>query len=278
MSKLREQMKRDLELRGFSDKTVSSYLNQVARYAVYYGRSPELLGTEEIKNYLHYLIAEKKLSSSYINQAYSGLRFLYETTLNKTWNIKSIPRVKKEKKLPVVLSKAEIKSIINTTKNIKHRAILMTIYGAGLRLSEVLNLKLTDIDSSNMQIHVRQGKGKKDRYTLLSEENLNILRTYYDMYRPKTWMFPGRDEEKPLSTRSVEKILENSIKKAEIKKLATVHSLRHSFATHLLEAGTDITYIKDLLGHTDIKTTSIYLHLGKLSVLKIKSPLDTLED
>ena len=119
MSKLREQMKRDLELRGFSDKTVSSYLNQVARYAVYYGRSPELLGTEEIKNYLHYLIAEKKLSSSYINQAYSGLRFLYETTLNKTWDIKSIPRVKKEKKLPVVLSRAEIKSIINATKNIR---------------------------------------------------------------------------------------------------------------------------------------------------------------
>jgi integrase/recombinase XerD len=236
MTKLREQFKRDLELKGFSSKTQQAYLRHVVAFSQYFAKSPELLGTEEIKDYLHYIITERKLSKSYVNQVYSGLKFLYTITLNKAWEMESIPRVKKEKKLPQVLSQTEVKDILESIRNLKHRAILTTIYASGLRVGEVVNLKISDIDSSNMQIKVRQGKGNKDRIAILSEGNLKILRDYFKYFRPEEWLFPGEDRNKHLTTRSVEKIMENAIKKVGITKTATVHTLRHSFATHLLES------------------------------------------
>lgn len=187
-----------------------------------------------------------------------------------------IPRAKKEKKLPVVLSPSEVKRIFNATVNIKHKAILMTIYGAGLRVSEAANLKISDIDSSNMQIHIRQGKGKKDRYCMLSPMILNILREYYKYYHPKEWLFQGSTPNKPISSRTIERVFEISKKKSGITKNATVHTLRHSFATHLLESGVDVYHIQQLMGHSSVKTTSIYIHLQRKDVLNIKSPLDTL--
>lgn len=276
MTKLREQLKRDLQIKGFSPKTQQAYLRHVVAFSQYYSKSPDFLGIEEIKDYLHYIIVEKNLSKSYVNQAYSGLKFFYETTLNRKWDMKSIPRVKKDKKLPEIFTREEVKKILNCTTNLKHRAILATMYASGLRVSEVVNLKVSDINSSEMQIKVCEGKGKKDRITLLSESNLKILRDYFRYYRPTHWLFPGEDEKKPLTTRSVERVLEKSKAKAGILKPATVHNLRHSFATHLLENGTDIYYIQKLLGHTNIQTTSIYLHMTSVKMKNIKSPLDTL--
>lgn len=195
-------------------------------------------------------------------------------TQGREWDIKEIPRVKKPKKLPVILSSSEVKRIFDETTNLKHKAILMTIYASGLRVSEVANLRVEDIDSRNMQIRVREGKGKKDRYTILSTENLKILRDYWKYYHVKEWLFPGDLPYKPITTRTIQKIFKKAKDKAEIKKEATVHTLRHCFATHLLESGVDIYHIQHLLGHSNPKTTSIYIHLTCKDVLRIKSPLD----
>lgn len=270
------QMKMDLELKGFSPKTQDAYIAHAKRFVKYFMKSPIDMGEAEIKEYLYYLISERKLSSSYINTTYSALKFLYETTLKRQWDMKSIPRTKKAKRLPIVLSKDEVKRIINVTTNLKHKTILATTYAAGLRVSEAAHLKVTDIDSSNMQIRIEQGKGKKDRYTLLSKKNLEILREYYKLYHPTTYLFPGGQYDKSIDTRTIQRIFEKAKKKAAIKKAVTVHSLRHSFATHLLEAGTDIYHIQQLLGHSNVKTTSIYIHLTNHQALKLESPLDSL--
>ncbi|MCT4620789.1 MAG: site-specific integrase [Marinisporobacter sp.] len=274
MSKLREEMQMYLELAGYSQKTQKVYIAHMKRYAKYFKKSPDLLGDDEIREYLHYLITVKNVSSSYVNQSYSALKIFYELILERNWNLKKIPRAKKEKKLPVVLSMEEVKKIFEVTTNLKHKAFLMTTYSGGLRVGEIAHLKPSDIDSSNMQIFIRQGKGKKDRYTILSQANLDILRKYFKKYKPKTWLFEGQNKDKPITERSLQRIFKDNLIKAGIKKNASMHTLRHSFATHLLEAGTDINYIQKLLGHSDIKTTSIYLHLRKIHVLKVVSPLD----
>ena len=276
MIPLRERMKSDMELRGFSPKTNTAYLRHVERFVEYYGLPPAQIAEPEIRNYLHYLLDERKLSDSYLNSAYSALRFFYETTLGRTWDVAKLPRTKKSKRLPVVLDTEEIKQILNVTKNLKHRAMLMTTYAAGLRVSETAHLRVIDIDSKRMQIRVEQGKGRKDRYTLLSNVNLTLLREYWRQYKPVIWLFPSFSLEKPISTRSIEKVFERAKQKAGITKPATVHSLRHSFATHLLETGTGIYHIQLLLGHTSPKTTSRYLHLTRQDLLKITSPMDAL--
>ena len=276
MSELREKMKMDMELRGYSPKTIKCYVSHVSNFAKFYNKSPELLEEKEIRDYLHYCITEKKLSEGTVNYINSGLKFFYTKTLNRYWDMDKIPRLKEPQRLPSVLSPLEVKAIFDATENLKHKAILMTVYSAGLRVSEVCNLKITDIDSKNMQILIRQGKGKKDRYSLLSKSNLEILRVYWKRYQPKEYLFSGKGRTTAITPRSVEKMLEKSIKKAEITKNATVHTLRHSFATHLLDSGTDICYIQRLLGHTRITTTTIYLHLRRMDLLNIKSPLDVL--
>ena len=276
MSELREKMKMDMELRGYSPKTIKNYIGHVSNFAKFYNKSPKFLGEKEILEYLHYCIMVKKLSEGTVNYINASLKFFYTKTLNRFWNMDKIPRVKEAKKLPAILSPQEVKSIFDATENLKHRTILMTVYSAGLRVSEVCNLKITDIDSKNMQILIRQGKGKKDRYSLLSKANLEILREYWKRYQPKEYLFSGKGRTDAITPRSVQKMLEKSIQKTRITKNATVHTLRHSFATHLLDAGTDICYIQRLLGHTRITTTTIYLHLRRMDLLNIKSPLDTL--
>ena len=276
MSELRNKMTMDLELRGYSPKTKEYYIRNVSKFAQYFNKSPELLGENEIREYLHYCITERHLSEGTVNTIHGSLKFLYTVTLGRAWNGIQTPRMKEGRKLPVVLSQCEIKELFDATKNLKHKAILMTIYGGGLRVSEAAQLKLVDIDSKNFQIIVRQGKGKKDRYTLLAETNLELLREYWKKYQPKTFLFSGKDPINPISTRTIQKVIVDSTKKAGIKKDVTVHTLRHSFATHLVEAGTDIVYIQRLLGHTNINTTTIYLHLRRLDLINIKSPLDTL--
>ncbi len=277
MSNLLTKYQTDMELRNFSPNTTRLYLSHVKRFAEFYHKPLDKIGEAEIRIFLHHAINTRNLSSSFVNSAYSALRFLYETTLDRPWNIKHIPRAKKEKRLPVALAREEIARLLTATDNLKHRAILTTTYAAGLRVSEVARLKATDIDSNNMQIHVRQSKGRVDRYSLLSPVNLELLRLYYARYRPKDWLFPGSSLGEHLAVRSIERIFHDARVKAGITKPATVHSLRHGFATHLLESGVNLVYIQQLLGHADIRTTSIYLHLVRMDVLKIKSPLDSLD-
>ncbi|MBI5969382.1 MAG: site-specific integrase [Deltaproteobacteria bacterium] len=277
MGKLRDQMKMDLELKNYSPRTRSCYLTWVRSFALHFRRSPEELGDPEIREYLHHLIQAKKASQSGISQAYSALKFFYETTLKRDWNGFRIPRVQTGKRLPVVLSEQEIQDIFSATRNLKHRALLMTIYSAGLRVSEVVHLKVSDIDSQRMTIRVQQGKGQKDRYTLLAQRTLEVLREYWKEYRPQGWLFPGKPETEPLSVSAVQRVFEKILLQAGIKKPASVHTLRHSFATHLLEAGTDLYHIQRLLGHTTPKTTAIYLHLSRKNLGGVISPLDLVE-
>jgi site-specific recombinase XerD len=276
MLSLKEQMIMDLELKGYSPKTQTAYLRYMKDFTHHLGKSPEKMDEKEIKEYLHFLITQKKASQSTINSAYSALKFFYETTLHRDWGILKIPRIKKSRQLPIILDRSEVKNLLAVTTNVKHRTILMTTYAAGLRVSETAHLRISDIDSKRMQIRVEQGKGKKDRYTLLSEINLNLLRSYWKIYQPRTWLFPGNPPENPISTRSIQHVLEKACQKAGIQKKICVHSLRHSFATHLLEAGTDIYYIQQLMGHASVKTTTIYIHLRNQDALKVISPLDLL--
>ena len=248
----------------------------IDHFEKFFDSKADSLNTEHIRDFLTHAIDVRNLSTGYVNQAYSALRFFFESTLGRLWDIKHIPRAKKEKKLPVILSKEEILNIFNQVTNLKHKAIYFTIYGGGLRVSEVVKLRVKDIDSSSMKIIVYQGKGNKDRHTLLSKTNLHILRDYYRMYRPKHWLFPGQNPDKHLSPRTPQKEFRKARSKAGILKDASLHTLRHCFATHLLDAGEDLVYIQQLMGHASIKTTSMYLHLRDTRVLKIKSPLDTL--
>jgi site-specific recombinase XerD len=271
-------MKMDLELKNFSPKTTACYLASMVRFVRHYGRSPVEMGEEEIRNYLHFLMKERKVSQSSINQAYSAMKFFYETTIGRQWNGIRIPRLKNRKRLPVVLSKQEVVSLLEGLSNRKHRAILAIIYSGGLRVGEATRLKIRDIDSKRMMIRVRAGKGNKDRYTLLGKRALVELRGYFLADRPVEWLFPGRDPAKPISVSSVERVFKQVLNRAGIKKKATVHTLRHSFATHLLESGTDLYYIQRLLGHRSANTTAIYLHIAGKDLAGIKSPVDLLDN
>lgn len=277
MSDLKEQMKQNMVLRGFSPKTQYGYLNHVRYFQEHFQKPLEEMGESEIKEFLLYSITERKLSRAFVNTTYSALKFMYETTMGRNWDMHHIPRSKKEKRLPVPLSTDEIQKLFSVTSNLKHKTILMTTYGAGLRVSEVAKLTINDIDSKNMQILIRLAKGNVDRYSLLSHVNLEILRRYYREFQPKVWLFPGNIPGNHIHTRSIQRIFEEAKDKAGINKKATVHSLRHSFATHLLEAGVNIVYIQKLLGHMNIRTTIQYLHLVRVKVLGVKSPLDMLD-
>ena len=223
-----------------------------------------------------YLVEEKQSATSTLNQAINALKFYYGSILKKKF-IYEVKRPRKDRKLPIVLSKEEVANILSAVDNVKHRAILMTVYSAGLRVGEVVRLKLEDIDTDRMLIHVKGAKGRKDRYTLLSATTLEVISRYRRKYAPEKWLFEGARDGRYLSTRTVEKILEHACEKAGIRKDISVHTLRHSFATHLLEGGTDLRYIQELLGHTHSKTTEIYTHVSTKSLGKIQSPLDTLK-
>lgn len=274
MGRLREEMKGDLELRGLSPETQKIYLYYVTNFSRYFNRSPYHLGKREIKEYLLHLLREKKASASTVNLCYSALKFLYARTLKREEIMEKIPRLRSTKKLPVVLERQEVESLFSVMKNLKHRAILMLIYSSGLRLREASHLKVSDIDSKRMVLRIRQGKGRKDRYTLLSTAALEVLREYWRHCHPKEWLFPGRLSDKPLSVRSIQRVFKKARNLAGITKPATVHTLRHSFATHLLEQGTDLYRIQLLLGHRSLKTTAIYLHVSRKELVRIVSPLD----
>jgi site-specific recombinase XerD len=274
MGKLRDQMSQEMVLRGFSPETQKTYLHWVQDFVRYTGTSPETTGSEQIRGYLHHLLDIRGLSSTSSQQAYSALKFFYQGVLGRNWTALSIPRAKRPKHLPVVLSVEEVHRLLKAVQSQKYRMVLLVIYSAGLRLSEALKLKVSDIDSDQMMIRVVSGKGQKDRYTVLAKETLSQLRVYWRLYRPIDWLFPGSNPSHYLSPSSVQKVFNRAKVAAHITKYGHVHSLRHSFATHLLASGTDIFYIQRLLGHADLKTTLVYLHVSSRDVARVTSPID----
>jgi len=269
-----KSLEKELKLKGFSSKTKKSYISHMRRYLEYTGSEDLAFEKISIENYLLYLLDEKQVSHSYVNQAVSAIKFYLSNIEKKKMIDLNIPRPKQEKKLPEVLSQNEVIKILNALTNIKHRAILFLVYSAGLRVGEVVRLKIQDIDSDRMLIRIEHGKGAKDRYSVLSDVALSELRAYAKEYKPETWLFPGDKEDRFLTERTVQRVFENARIKAGVKKQVSVHSLRHSFATHLLEGGVDLRYIQELLGHQSSKTTEIYTHVTQSSIRNIRSPLD----
>lgn len=275
MTALRQKMIRDMQLRRFSPRTQKSYLGAVARFAKHYKQSPDRIPPEKAQDYILYLLNERKLSWSSCDVHANGLQFFYRVTLGGSSAFVLPPR-KHAQKLPEILSTSEVERLIDAARNLKHRVMLMVAYGGGLRLSELIHLKVTDIDSERMMIRVEQAKGNKDRYTLLSERLLNELRAYWRMYRPKTWLFPGRTPDKQLDETSIQKAMIMAKARSGIRKRGGIHVLRHCFATHLLEAGTDLRTIQILMGHRSIETTSRYTRVAASRVRRTTSPLDLL--
>jgi integrase/recombinase XerD len=277
MGTLRKRMDGDLVIRGMSVRTREAYLGAVAGLAKHYRRSPDRVSEQEVQNYLLHLMEERKLAWSSCNIVAQGLKFFYRVTLKRPQAQFWIPRARQPQKLPQILSCEDVAALIENTTNLKHRAILMTAYGAGLRLNEICHLKLIDIDSARMTIRVEQGKGAKDRYTLLSPRLLTDLRRYWRLYRPKEWHFTSRDPARPIGQHTVHRIYHAAKSRAGITKEGGIHSLRHAFATHLLESGVDIHTIQRLMGHGHISTTMRYFHLARKHLTGTTSPLELLE-
>lgn len=276
MTPLRKRMPEELLRRNDSEVTAVCYVRHVAEFAKYCGPSPESLGAEEIKRFQLDLIQEKKVAWATYIQAMAALRFLYVKTLGLDFMAAQIPYPKRPKYLPTVLSQEAVRRLLEAARSLKHRALLMVLYGAGLRVSEACRLTLGDIDSSRMVIHVQQAKGRKDRDVMLSSLLRDTLRQYWQHRRPKQWLFPGSNPAKPSTTKAVFLMIRKAAARAKMTKTVSPHVLRHSFATHLLESGTDLRTIQMWLGHADLGTTVIYLHLSQRHLQHTASPLDSL--
>jgi integrase/recombinase XerD len=277
MTPLRRRMTEDMQVRNFSPHTQNSYMQQVSLFARHFSKSPELLGPEEIRSYQVYLTNEKKLSPSSILIAVSALRFLYKVTLHRDWCFEDIiPAPKKPQTLPIVLSPEEVLQFLSCVQSIKHRTILTVCYAAGLRISEAVHLKVADIDSERMVIRVEQGKGQKDRFVMLSPKLLKVLRAWWPVEKPKQWLFPGDRVDSHITRVAVEDACQKAHRRCGIPKPVTPHCLRHCFATHLVESGTDVRTIQLLLGHRSLATTARYLRIATSKVCSTASPLDLL--
>jgi integrase/recombinase XerD len=262
-----------MQTRNYSQRSIDTYIHMLHSLEEYHNTSIDEVSTSQVKDFLQHSIETRKVSVSYINQVISAVRILQKDVLGKEWESIRIKRPRRVKKLPVVLSKEEVKLLIETTSNLKHRTILAVIYSAGLRISELISLKPSDIDPNRKQIRIL-GKGNKYRYTLLSTNTLDMLRTYWRAYRPVMYLFEGHIKGEPVSRSTVQVVFRKAITRAGINKQATIHSLRHSFATHLLENGVNLKIIQSLLGHSSLRTTSIYLHVTRFDPASIKSPFD----
>jgi integrase/recombinase XerD len=277
MTPLRQRFIEDMQLRKLTTHTQRAYVHYVAGFAQYFGISPDQLDIEAVRQYQLYLLNERKLSPESVNQYISAIRFLYLITLEMPWTNEYFPRVKRPSKLPVVLSQEEVMQFFDNIPSLKYRAALMTCYGAGLRVSEAVALKVSDIDSPRMLIRVEQGKGGKDRYAMLSPRLLQVLRRYFKATRPTEYLFPSWRANRHLCPSSLQLACREAAALAGLRKRVTVHTLRHSFATHLVENGTDIRIIQVLLGHDCIGTTTRYARVGPQVVAATVSPLDNLD-
>ncbi len=276
MGILRDRMIRDMQLRRFSRATQAAYLREVAVLAKHFHQPPDRIDQHMLQDYILYLLTERKLASSSVNLATAALRFFYTVTLDRRDLALAIPPRKTPRHLPEVLSRVELERLFDI-ENLKHRVLLMATYAAGLRVSEVVRLRTTDIDSHRMMIRVEAGKGEKDRYTILSSRLLLELRTYWKIQRPPRWLFPGQKSGSPITTRTAQEVFTSAKTRAAISKPGGIHLLRHSFATHLLEAGGDLRTIQLLMGHSSIVSTVRYLQLTRKTLASAQSPLDLLD-
>ena len=277
MTLLRQRFIDDLRLKNFSDGTIKVYVHAVEKFALFLGRSPDESTAEDVRAFMIHQL-DRGLSRSYCVILRNALRHLYQDTLGRTDQLQAVPRPKRERRLPVVLSRQEVQRLFAVVGNIKHKALFMMAYDAGLRLSEVLNLRIEDIDSGRMVIRICQAKGKKDRYGRLSKGLLTLLREYWRVCRPESLLFPGACRHKRYDVSTPGQILKQLCRKAGITKCVSMHTLRHSFATHLLEAGTNLRVIQQLLGHSNIQTTCLYTHISIEELREAPSPMEMLKD
>lgn len=278
MTPLRQRMIEDMRIRNLALNTQRAYVEQISRFARHFGKSPELLGPAEIRAYQLYLVQERQLAASSIVVAVAAIRFLYRITLRRDWSIEEvIPTCRKPQRLPVVLSRDEVFQFLDAVEKRMHRVILTVCYAAGLRISEAVRLTAAAIDSQRMVIRVEAGKGRKDRYVMLSPRLLDILRDYWRAARPQQWLFPGELPGQPITSSAVEDACRTARQRSNIDKPVTPHALRHAFAVHLLEAGADLRTIQLLLGHRSLNTTAHYLRLATSKVCATASPLDALQ-
>ena len=276
MTPLRQRMLEDLQLRNYSPLTIACYLRCVADFARHFGTSPESLGPDHVRTYQLFLIQEKQVSWSSVVQTVCALRFFSRVTLGRPAMLEYIAPPRRPHTLPIILSQTEVAALLTAPRNVKHRAILATLYATGLRVAELCQLQVTDIDSARMVLRVRQGKGQLDRYVMLSPKLLPVLRQYWQQYKPRPWLFPGAPRTRPMTTRTVHSICREAGQAAHLPKAIHPHVLRHAFATHLLEAGVDLRRIQLLLGHRSLRSTSRYLHVTPYALQATPSPLDTL--
>ncbi|HZL57205.1 MAG TPA: site-specific integrase [Bryobacteraceae bacterium] len=276
MTALRQRMLEDLRIRNYAPSTLRCYIRAVAAFAQHFRKSPEDLGPEEIRQYQLFLLNGKKVKLSTYIQAIAALRFLYGNTLHRRIDFDRIPLPRYETKLPVILSKEEVKTLLEAPKNLGHRAILAVMYGAGLRVSEAASLKVGDIDGDRKVIRVRGGKGNKDRQVMLSDPLREVLAAYYRWKRPADWLFPGAKPGCPITRETVFDTCRKAARRAGIAKSVHPHSLRHAFATHLLDDGVSLLVIQALLGHRNLKTTARYLHVSDTALRATRSPIETL--
>jgi len=275
-----QRMKADIQLRGLAKNTLESYLPHAEIFIKFCNKPIEELNEMDVRRFLGHLIVEKKLTPGTVNSYSASIRFFFAVTLNRTMNYLQIPRIKAPKKLPEILTREEISAIISCCDSIKHKATLLMAYGSGLRANELASLKVKDIDSESMRVFVRGGKGKKDRYTILSENALFALRDYWRKYRPKSpegYLFPGLKNIGHITDDAISLALDKALSKAGITKKATLHTLRHDFATHLLEDGYSLFQIKEMLGHSSLSSTTVYLHLAN-TTSGVVSPADKIKD
>lgn len=277
MTALRQRYIDDLRLKNFSAGTIKVYVQAVAKFARHFGRSPDALTQEDVRRYLIHLI-ERGVSRSNCVVTRNALRHLYTDTLGRPDCLATLPRPKRERRLPVVLSREEVQRLFAVVTNLKQKALFMVAYDAGLRISEILNLRAEDIDSQRMVIRIRQGKGKKDRYARLTPGLLRLLREYWREHRPETWLFPGASKQKRYDVATPGQLLKKACRKAGISKRVSMHTLRHTFATHLLEAGTNLRVIQQMLGHEKIQTTCLYTHISLEEVRQAPSMMQMLKD
>jgi integrase/recombinase XerD len=279
MTPLRQRMLEDMQVRNLALNTQESYLQQVTQFARHFQQSPERLGPEEIRAYQVYLTTERQLAPGSIRIAVAALRFLYTITLQRHWRVTDlIPAPKKPQPLPIVLSCTEVQEFLESVPRLKHRTILSVCYAAGLRISEAVRLQPAHIDSRRMVLRVEQGKGQKDRYVMLSPKLLELLRVWWKVAKPWPWLFPGREADRPITPKAVEEACQQAQRRCGIPKPITPHALRHAFAVHLLEGGTDVRTIQLLLGHRSLATTARYLRIATTQVCATRSPFDLLPE
>ena len=274
---LLETVRQEMRLRNYSHKTIKAYISCLRMFIRHLQpKHPRDATDSDLRTFLLFLIEHECYASATVNQVINALRLLYVDLYGRPMVLGTLPRPKRERKLPVVLSEGEVRRLFDALPNLKHKTMLMLVYSAGLRVGEVVRLHWEDLDEERGMIHIRGGKGKKDRYTILSDFVVRALERYWKVFQPREWLFEGQEAGKPYSIRSAEYVFEQAAQRAGIAKDVSIHSLRHAFATHMLEQGTDLRYIQDLLGHESVKTTEIYTHVSQCKVARLRSPIEQL--